>query len=467
MAGLYDFNYIRKEQEIPKAVQPEMAQMYLSRNAAPQTLNVPQVTPEPLGLKQKSFVNQPALQNDFPRISGIRQQAWDSTIEKVPYHSMSTKIAGDKYRNAFINTGTVAQPIQETTEPAAPVEAAEPTTPSAPPAPAVPRELMLTPSQEKPYLAIQQSVLDNPDDPTKWGQKGIVPRLTDNGTAMPNGWGVVKDSKGRVHIAPPTHWNFFGDTQAEKKWRDKYEKDVKNRELNQTLHDEAIKARSSFVGPKRRAQAVDSMLGLQSLEQGAANASSAGLSSALNAIANREAALAKEGRANQEKVFLQLREILQNSYEKTGDKEIDKANAGKAATIETRMRQDPRILNYINTLDQADLVKTTGQLAKQGLMDQRVRDSNSNRMGLNRAVMDWSFWNPSTWVGNKPYAGGKLIDMDGMDIEDRGIITGVALYNTHYRDLVRNGEMSPPRALELLNARLIEEGFPPLSALPA
>lgn len=443
MAGLYDFNFYNRKEEKP-----------LPNGRLQQTSNIPQSAAEQIaGLRQQlqdSNMVKYAGSNDPISLHDVKKQAWDSTIEKMPYHSMSRKVAGDKHYNKYMMGDPKIAPALADAKKTPPAVRS-----------AVPRGLMLTPSQEKSYLAIQQSILDNPDDPKKWGQTGIVPRLTDNGTAMPNGWGAVKDSKGRVHIAPPTAWNFHGDTVAEEKWRDRYDKRVKNRELNQTLRDEAIKARSSFVSPIRRAAAADTMLGLESLQAGKVANSASGLNAALS----REAALDKESRQRGFDFLKTLNDRVEKLTEKTGDEDIDKANAGKAARMMAEIENDPSLFMGLNTMSPAEQALRTGQIVTQADLNDRIKMQNDQRVGLRGVVSDWSIWNPSTWdwLGgrNRPYAGGELVNMDGYTPEYKQIIETEALVNKYKSD-IQAGRITKEAALPMINAQLEELGLPPL-----
>lgn len=312
----------------------------------------------------------------------------------------------------------------------------------------------LRPNYAEIQNELEQSILDNPDDPKKWGLKSVIANETANGTQMPNGWGVVKDSKGRVHIAPPSAWNFYGDTEAEKKWRDQQDEKETQREINNTLRNEAIMARSSFAGPKRRAQAVDSMLGLQSIKQGAANASVAGLNAALN----RQAALEKEGRGRADNIYKEVDKLFEGFWP-------EKDFPGVAAATSMRMRQDPSILALIDVMNPADTNKVIGQIAQQFKLDTDIRQQNDKNAGLNSVIPDRSLLNLSTWHGfgrEKPFAGGKMINQDGYTPEERSVTEQAALW-AKYRPLIAQGEITEERAFELINAQLIELGLPPMS----
>lgn len=63
-------------------------------------------------------------------------------------------------------------------------------------------------SQAEIKSQIEASVKANPD-PKTWGLNG----------AMPQGWGAVKLSNGKVVVTPPNESNFYGDPEAEKAWR--------------------------------------------------------------------------------------------------------------------------------------------------------------------------------------------------------------------------------------------------------
>lgn len=301
---------------------------------------------------------------------------------------------------------------------------------------------------------IRQSIAANPNDPAKWGTKDTIAHETLNGTPMPNGFGAVVDSKGNVHVSHPSAWNFYGDTEAEQKWRDQQAEKETQREINDTLRNEAITARSSFVGPKRRAQAVDSMLGLQSIKQGAANASVAGLNAALN----QQAALEKEGRGRADNIYKEVDKLFEGFWP-------EKDFPGVAAETSMRMRQDPSILALIDVMNPADTNKVIGQIAQQFKLDTDIRRQNDKNAGLNSVIPDRSILNLSTWYGfgrEKPFAGGKMVDQDSYTPQERSVVEQEALW-AKYRPLIAQGKITEEEAFEFINAQLIELGLPPMS----
>lgn len=462
MAGLYDYNF-REQNKIPVHV----ADKNLYRMSQPVTDYSKMVNPIQDPVKAFSQQQQKSIEQQQAK----QLEADKKLLEHRKLREMETIGQGhpftDTPRTGMEDLATLAQPTTEQLEaningsPAftntllgkTPFDELK-NAPARVSAEAKPQGLHPNPSYAEIQKELEPSILNNPDDPKKWGLKSVIANETANGTQMPNGWGVVKDSKGRVHIAPPSAWNFYGDTEAEQKWRDQQAEKETQREINDTLRNEAITARSSFVGPKRRAQAVDSMLGLQSIKQGAANASVAGLNAALN----QQAALDKEGRGRADNIYKEVDKLFEGFWP-------EKDFPGVAAETSMRMRQDPSILALIDVMNPADTNKVVGQIAQQFKLDTDIRRQNDKNAGLNSVIPDRSILNYSTWYGigrEKPFAGGKMVDQDSYTPQERSVVEQAALW-AKYRPLIAQGKITEEEAFEFINAQLIELGLPPMS----
>lgn len=463
MAGLYDFALSKKRETSPMYVNQEQANFRTPAtditNFAPPVKDVEaefkkslrqnsKPAPEPtikqlqdmesLGQGYPMYERTPTPAQGYASAEDLavaaNPEAKRSELNPGGYSTESfNKALG--LNGAHINWPKTAQP-----EPAP--------TPEAPSN--LPQGLMLSPDQQKVASKIMDSVQANPDDPKKWGHPGVIAHETDSGTQMPNGWGVVKDSKGRIHVAPPSRWNFYGDTKAEEQWRDAENAKRASREVTQTLADEAIKARSSFVGPKRRAQAVDSMLGLESIRNNAANAK---YSAGLNAALNRQAALEKEGRQRYDNVLTNVFNIL-----KAEKPEAD--YPGEAGRIMRRIMADESLFAKVNSMNPNETANLASELANQGLIDEHIRKKSGVGKGLNDTYLDWKLKNPSTWFGRKGLydTDNNFIDLDGLDTEQQRAIF-VAKLRQGLIDDVKSGKITEAEALQILNTRLAENGF--------
>lgn len=449
MAGLYDFGLVEEQQRKKRSFDNQQP-YYGNAYSTPAEQAVYQKRIEDTRQSHSALPTPPDID------LGLRKEIEFSAPVRPYISAYSTPSEREEARQKFtdslknkpwtnINSAT---PINATT----PIQSAAQLEPApTPEAPSnLPQGLMLSPDQQKVASKIMDSVQANPDDPKKWGHPDVIAHETDSGTQMPNGWGVVKDSKGRIHVAPPSRWNFYGDTKAEEQWRDAENAKRASREVTQTLADEAIKARSSFVGPKRRAQAVDSMLGLESLRSNAANAK---YSAGLNAALNRQAALEKEGRQRYDNVLTNVFNIL-----KAEKPEAD--YPGEAGRIMRRIMADESLFAKVNSMNPNETANLASELANQGLIDEHIRKKSGVGKGLNDTYLDWKLKNPSTWFGRKGLydTDNNFIDLDGLDTEQQRAIF-VAKLRQGLIDDVKSGKITEAEALQILNTRLAENGF--------
>lgn len=349
---------------------------------------------------------------------------------------LDKKMTGQRrFTNLLLNKPTPFASLSDAKNTPAPVETIAPQN--------------LPPTYAEIKKGLEQSALENPDDPRKWGLSSVLAHETSSGTQMPNGWGMVKDSKGNVHIAPPSKWNFYGDTQAEQNWRDQQEAADTQREINRTLREEAINARSNFVGPKRRAQAVDSMLGLQSIKQGGTNATT---NSLINAMLNRQAALDKEGRERTDKAYATLMDYA---------KMYEQSNPGQGMYLLAKASGDPSFLKDISSMNPSEMHQRIAEQFQAEAINNHVKMNNPKGQGLRDTTLGTDF-NLPTWV---PFVGENLYTNEGNhkipwppDWSQRRAMTITKLKEKFDAD-IQSGAITPEEALVLLNTELANRGF--------